>query len=96
MTDDDDELPRDPTVLSYLVAATMVLDLADHQALLAAPDTATRLRLELDLLRRESALLRAAAEPARRRVHPPARSAQLSGESAVAVSRGVGTPATWR
>ena len=53
-----DALPGDPSVLSYLVAATMVLDLGDHQSLLAAPDTATRLLLELGLLRRESALLR--------------------------------------
>lgn len=54
----DDALPGDPQVLSYLVAATMVLDVADHQSLLAAPDTATRLLLELGLLRRELALLR--------------------------------------
>jgi len=54
----DDALPGDPQVLSYLVAATMILDVADHQSLLAAPDTATRLLLELGLLRRESALLR--------------------------------------
>jgi Lon protease-like protein len=53
-----DALPGDPHVLSYLVAASMVLDLGDHQSLLAAPDTATRLLLELGLLRRESALLR--------------------------------------
>ena len=52
------ELPGEPSPLSYLVAATMVLDLGDHQSLLAAPDTATRLLLELGLLRRESALLR--------------------------------------
>jgi hypothetical protein len=53
-----DTLPDEPETLSYLVAATMVLDLGDHQSLLAAPDTATRLLLELGLLRRESALLR--------------------------------------
>jgi uncharacterized protein len=53
-----DDLPVDPAQLGYLVAATMVLDLGDHQALLAAPDDATRLLLELALLRRESALLR--------------------------------------
>jgi uncharacterized protein len=39
------------------VAATTVLDLADHQALLQAPDTGARLRLELELLRREAAVL---------------------------------------
>ena len=55
---DDDDLPVDAEVLSYLVAATMVLDVGDHQSLLAAPDTATRLLLELGLLRRESAILR--------------------------------------
>jgi len=53
----EDELPTDPEVLSYLVAATTVLDLADHQALLQAPDTGARLRLELQLLRREAAVL---------------------------------------
>jgi Lon protease-like protein len=52
------DLPRRPTVLSYAVAASMVLDLLDQQELLAAPDTTTRLRLELGLLRREAALLR--------------------------------------
>jgi Lon protease-like protein len=53
-----DELPDDPTRLSYLVAAAAVLDLGDRQALLAAPDTTARLRLELATLRREAALLR--------------------------------------
>jgi Lon protease-like protein len=53
-----DELPGDPTELSYLVAAAAVLDLGDRQALLAAPDTTSRLRLELATLRREAALLR--------------------------------------
>jgi Lon protease-like protein len=52
------ELPRDPRVLSYLLGAAMVLDLADRQALLAAPDTAARLRAELALLRRETGILR--------------------------------------
>lgn len=51
------ELPTDPKHLSYLVAATTVLDTSDKQALLAAPDTADRLRVELALLRREAALL---------------------------------------
>ncbi len=57
-SDGGDDTPVDAEVLSYLVAATMVLDLGDHQSLLAAPDTATRLLLELGLLRRESAILR--------------------------------------
>ncbi|ASW56007.1 LON peptidase substrate-binding domain-containing protein [Plantactinospora sp. KBS50] len=54
-----EQLPEDPTVLSHLVAATAALTLADRQRLLALPDTAARLRAELRLLNRESALLRA-------------------------------------
>jgi Lon protease-like protein len=51
------ELPTDPLLLSYLVAAAMVLDLRDKQQLLEAPDAAARLRAELTLLRRERQLL---------------------------------------
>jgi Lon protease-like protein len=54
----DPELPSDPLLLSYLVAATVVLDNADRQRLLAAPDAATRLAVERALLARENALLR--------------------------------------
>src|SRR5205807_5783968 len=50
-------LPAEPVVLSYLVAATMILDLADKQRLLAAPDAASRLALEQELLVRETAIL---------------------------------------
>jgi uncharacterized protein len=50
-------LPADPVVLSYLVAAAMVLDLSDKQHLLQARDAAARLRAELRLLRRETAML---------------------------------------
>ena len=53
------DLPPDSQVLSYLVAATVVVDLADRQALLARPDAVTRLRAELGLLRNEARLLRA-------------------------------------
>lgn len=53
------ELPDDPLVLGYLVAATFALDLDERQALLAEPDGASRLRTELRLLRRETALLEA-------------------------------------
>lgn len=52
-----EDLPTEPDVLSYLVAATMVLDLPDRQILLEQPDTTLRLRQELRLLRRETALL---------------------------------------
>ena len=55
--DDGEQLPDDPTVLSHLVAATASLTLEDRQALLAAPDTASRLKAERALLRREAALL---------------------------------------
>lgn len=51
------ELPTDPVLLSYLVAAAMVLDLRDKQQLLQEPDAAARLRAELALLRRERQLL---------------------------------------
>jgi uncharacterized protein len=54
----DAPLPADATELSYRVASTAVMDLADRQGLLAAPDTARRLSLERDLLRRESGVLR--------------------------------------
>lgn len=53
----EQELPDDPSVVSYLVAAASVLDTATKQRLLQAPDTATRLADELRLLRRETALL---------------------------------------
>ncbi|MEV0003852.1 LON peptidase substrate-binding domain-containing protein [Micromonospora sp. NPDC050980] len=53
-----EQLPEDPTVLSHLVAATAALTVADRQGLLAIDDTPDRLRAELRLLNRESALLR--------------------------------------
>jgi uncharacterized protein len=57
-TEVGEQLPDNPTVLSHLVAATAALTLDDRQRLLAAADTASRLRAELRLLARESALLR--------------------------------------
>jgi Lon protease-like protein len=54
---DGEQLPDDPTVLSHLVAATASLTLDDRQALLAEPDTISRLKAERALLRREAALL---------------------------------------
>jgi Lon protease-like protein len=51
------ELPEQPQVVSYLVAAAVVLDLPERQALLEQPTTAERLRAELELLRREVALV---------------------------------------
>lgn len=51
--------PPDPSVLSYAVAAAMILDVRDKQALLGASDTADRLRRERVLLRREQQVIRA-------------------------------------
>ncbi|MFJ9738083.1 LON peptidase substrate-binding domain-containing protein [Streptomyces sp. NPDC101166] len=52
------DLPDEPSVVSYLVAAAMMLDTPAKQRLLQAPDTASRLRDELELLRAETAILR--------------------------------------
>lgn len=51
------DLPDEPSVLSYLVAAAAVLDTPAKQRLLQAPDTASRLAEELKLLRAESAVI---------------------------------------
>ncbi|MFI9200832.1 LON peptidase substrate-binding domain-containing protein [Streptomyces sp. NPDC053048] len=51
------ELPGEPRVLSYLVAAAAVLDTPAKQRLLQAPDTASRLSEELRLLRAETAVI---------------------------------------
>jgi len=51
------DLPDDPVVLSYLVSASMVLDLPDRQSLLEAPDAAARLRVASALLARERSIL---------------------------------------
>jgi Lon protease-like protein len=52
------ELPDDPVTLSYLVAASMITDLSDRQALLAEPDALHRLAAERALLSRELTMLR--------------------------------------
>jgi Lon protease-like protein len=52
------ELPDEPAALSYLVAASMVVDLPDRQALLAEPDSLRRLEAERALLARETAMMR--------------------------------------
>jgi uncharacterized protein len=57
-TADVGELPGDSLVLSYVVAASVVVDLDERQRLLAAADGVARLRAELALLRRETTLLR--------------------------------------
>ncbi|MDQ6650345.1 MAG: LON peptidase substrate-binding domain-containing protein [Actinomycetota bacterium] len=52
------DLPADPLVLSYLVAATVVVDLDAKQALLSEPDARSRLRAEVSLLKSEVSMLR--------------------------------------
>ena len=52
------ELPDEPLVLSYLVAASMILDLPVRQQLLAEPDAVRRLGAERALLARETTMLR--------------------------------------
>jgi uncharacterized protein len=51
------ELPDEPLLLSYLVAASIVVDLPDRQLLLAEPDAAHRLAAERTLLARETRML---------------------------------------
>ncbi len=50
-------LPADPTAASYAVGGVLQIELSRKQHLLELPDAASRLRVELDLLRRESRLL---------------------------------------
>ena len=51
------DLPAEPVLLSYLVAASMIIELSDRQALLAEPDAARRLTAERALLHRETTML---------------------------------------
>ena len=51
------ELPEEPVLLSYLVAASMIIDLPDRQALLAEPDSISRLAAERAMLVREATML---------------------------------------
>jgi hypothetical protein len=52
------ELPTDPRLLSYLIAATVIADLSDRQAFLAEHDAAGRLAAESRWLFREATLVR--------------------------------------
>lgn len=52
------ELPDDPRLLSYVVAATVLADLADRQSFLDQYDAAARLAVESRWLHREATLLR--------------------------------------
>ncbi len=54
---DDEHVPDDPSVLSYLITAALVIDGATRQELLASPDAVTRLRAGIRILRSESMLI---------------------------------------
>jgi len=57
------QLPDDPVAASYAIAGVVQIELSRKQHLLEQPDAATRLRAELELLRRESSLLGNGALP---------------------------------
>lgn len=52
------DLPGEPVLLSYLVAASMIIDLPDRQGLLAEPDSLSRLTAERVMLQRETTMFR--------------------------------------
>jgi uncharacterized protein len=54
-----EDLPAEPVLLSFVVAAAMVIDLPERQGLLNESDTVRRLNIEHALLARETAMLRA-------------------------------------
>jgi Lon protease-like protein len=56
-------LPDDPVAASYAVGGLLQIELGRKQQLLELPDAASRLRAELQLLRRESRLLDHGAMP---------------------------------
>jgi len=56
-------LPDDPVAASYGVAGVLQIELSRKQQLLELPDAATRLRTELELLRREVRFLEADPMP---------------------------------
>ena len=53
-----ENLPAEPVLLSFIVAAAMVIDLPDRQGLLDEPDALRRLAAERAMLSRETAMLR--------------------------------------
>ena len=70
--DTDEGIPDDPTVLSYLITAAMVLPMDERQQLLAAGSTAERLERARELLRRECAIISAiSALPSLEPLGPP-------------------------
>jgi Lon protease-like protein len=51
------QLPDDPVAASYAIGGLLQIELSRKQQLLEIPDAASRLRAELEILRRESRLL---------------------------------------
>jgi Lon protease-like protein len=64
-------LSEDPTQLSNVVAATMMIAIGDRQALLETVGTTERLRAEAGLLSRELALIRTGSVPVAQPRLPP-------------------------
>ncbi len=57
--DAEEVLPSDPTILSYLITAALVVDARTRQGLLASPDTLTRLRESIRIMGSETAMISA-------------------------------------
>lgn len=57
------QLPDDPVAASYAVGGVLQIELTRKQQLLELPDAASRLRAELELLRREASFLDDGAMP---------------------------------
>ena len=58
---DDFTLPHEADVLSYVLAMAIEVDAEERQRLLEMPDTAARIRAEVDLLQTELPIIRAIA-----------------------------------
>ncbi len=56
------EAPKDPTLLSYLIAANLQVSNLDKQSLLEAPTTIARLKREILFMERERELLKLVSE----------------------------------
>lgn len=54
---DDEQIPDDPTVLSYLITAALIVDAETRNELLASPDALTRLFQGIRVLDSESAII---------------------------------------
>jgi hypothetical protein len=58
---DDFTLPHEADILSYVLATAIEVGAEERQRLLETPDTATRIKAEVDLLQTEVPILRAIA-----------------------------------